>query len=712
MLTTSLVSSQSAQLSSQKTTILTTPTMTRFFNLTFADNHNFSVGAGNWTTAEGGGWALNATQGSIDSGGNGAIVDYSKTFKDFIMTIDYYATHTTGTTGVFTSYFHATNLTGFASTWTTYSLSLGAHNQTSPFRGVSLEHNLEGTLSTDWYYNSSLYNASWDWPTLTGTHASLGVYNNTWMRETIGMVGNNIFATWNKLDGSDVNAWRMSVKQSKYPATALSGFMMMRSETATNVRIRQILYDYPAFPISMKAGESASIHFAANYTVPVFSGTPALGTFQNGYWNFSTSDSNIGLFNQTFTMTNGTHAIDKHISVSIFPDMELRGAFYASNPVVPSTATGMDVKDPCVIYDSSDQYFKMWYSVADNIPTLVLTTHYLRSRDGVTWENNGWADPLSSPGDPLEKVSVVKVGTTYHLVIGALNRSGIYHYQSSDGITWVIQNSGNPIITGTKPWESGAVAAPNVVYRNGIYYIIYGSGISPDPTVGIYEQRAGSMAYGTSLNSLTKSPIPLKFWENDANGNYSMMMGAPRPFRYGNSWLAISGGFDPREIGSACQATLYLSNDLLNWTVYPGSPAFPRGAQSWFNSMTYTGWIASDESGSLGFWFNGVTAQEQIGMAIYLPQGSTTWADHFVILGSDRTFTLYELYTPQISALINLIFLMFAVGIVVGVIAEGTNSLRNQKMRTTEQMVRSLLNMVIYIVIGIASLGVLYSIVV
>jgi large-conductance mechanosensitive channel len=68
-------------------------------------------------------------------------------------------------------------------------------------------------------------------------------------------------------------------------------------------------------------------------------------------------------------------------------------------------------------------------------------------------------------------------------------------------------------------------------------------------------------------------------------------------------------------------------------------------------------------------------------------------------------------YGPQVSGIINVIFIMFAIGIVVGVVAEGTNSLRKMQMRTTQQMVKSLLNMVIYIVVGMASIGILYSMV-
>jgi len=83
---------------------------------------------------------------------------------------------------------------------------------------------------------------------------------------------------------------------------------------------------------------------------------------------------------------------------------------------------------------------------------------------------------------------------------------------------------------------------------------------------------------------------------------------------------------------------------------------------------------------------------------------SGPWSEHqFEIVATS--------ITGSISPLVNLIFIMFAIGIVVGVVAEETNSLRKMQMRTTEQMMKSLLTMVVYIIIGMASLGVLYSIV-
>ena len=83
---------------------------------------------------------------------------------------------------------------------------------------------------------------------------------------------------------------------------------------------------------------------------------------------------------------------------------------------------------------------------------------------------------------------------------------------------------------------------------------------------------------------------------------------------------------------------------------------------------------------------------------------SGPWSEHqFEIVATS--------ITASISPLINLIFVMFAIGIVIGVVVEGTQSIRKQKQLTTDQMLKSLINMVLYIIIGLLSISVLYSMV-
>jgi p-aminobenzoyl-glutamate transporter AbgT len=69
------------------------------------------------------------------------------------------------------------------------------------------------------------------------------------------------------------------------------------------------------------------------------------------------------------------------------------------------------------------------------------------------------------------------------------------------------------------------------------------------------------------------------------------------------------------------------------------------------------------------------------------------------------------LYSKQVSGLINLIFVMLVLGVVGGIATDTANTLRRQKNLTPDQMIKSVINMVVYIVIGLALLGAAYTVV-
>jgi lysophospholipase L1-like esterase len=81
---------------------------------------------------------------------------------------------------------------------------------------------------------------------------------------------------------------------------------------------------------------------------------------------------------------------------------------------------------------------------------------------------------------------------------------------------------------------------------------------------------------------------------------------------------------------------------------------------------------------------------------------SGPWSEHqFEIVATS--------ITGSISPLVNLIFVVLAVGIVAGGAGEAVRTMK--KTRSTKDMIRGLLNMVVYIIIGLASLGIVYSMV-
>jgi hypothetical protein len=203
--------------------------------------------------------------------------------------------------------------------------------------------------------------------------------------------------------------------------------------------------------------------------------------------------------------------------------------------------------------------------------------------------------------------------------------------------------------------------------------------------------------------------------------------------RYQNANVTV-GGFE---------TTLLLTNQTTNYamTYYPDGTSrsfFPRPDASahllWATvlpiSITTTDevnvtfesslqWSANATSGTITFTLSGLESGRMyrlyvdgVASNLLTATGGTIsftysgpWSEHqFEIVATS--------VTGSISPLVNLIFIMFAIGVVVGVIAEGTYSIRKNKMLSTPEMMKLLFNMVIYIVIGIAGIGVLYSIVV
>jgi hypothetical protein len=64
---------------------------------------------------------------------------------------------------------------------------------------------------------------------------------------------------------------------------------------------------------------------------------------------------------------------------------------------------------------------------------------------------------------------------------------------------------------------------------------------------------------------------------------------------------------------------------------------------------------------------------------------------------------------PPMVNLLGVIVLMLVVGVVVGIVGETTYQLRKQKPVSTEHMVKSLINMTIYIAIAVGIIGAIYG---
>jgi len=98
------------------------------------------------------------------------------------------------------------------------------------------------------------------------------------------------------------------------------------------------------------------------------------------------------------------------------------------------------------------------------------------------------------------------------------------------------------------------------------------------------------------------------------------------------------------------------------------------------------------------------------------------WSENLIASGGAISFTysgpwsehefeiVYTSVGPKISLMVNVIFMMVALGIVLAVMGETVSSFR-KKPASGDEMIRRLLNMVIYIVIGLVMLGALYAVI-
>jgi sucrose-6-phosphate hydrolase SacC (GH32 family) len=159
---------------------------------------------------------------------------------------------------------------------------------------------------------------------------------------------------------------------------------------------------------------------------------------------------------------------------------------YAGNPVYGQGGSGYAGGSNCpqVTKVGSTYYL---YSTDNAVPKVNIAT----STDGITWTTQTPSISLPS-GKTLWGNRVVWIeGATWKMLQEAGNSPWeIYYYTSSDGLTWSIQNSGNPLTTlqvhaagmygGPTMAQQGGITIPK---RGGLYEIWYhaapGAGNTP-----------------------------------------------------------------------------------------------------------------------------------------------------------------------------------------------------------------------------------------
>ena len=128
------------------------------------------------------------------------------------------------------------------------------------------------------------------------------------------------------------------------------------------------------------------------------------------------------------------------------------------------------VMNPCVLWDTDESLFKMWYAAGEQYEPDVLC--YAKSPDGVHWEKYADNPVLEKSGEKYDccKVGgcdVIKEGGKYHMFyIGYQNvdTARICVAESENGITGWTRCAENPILSPEKgAWDADAVYKPSVL---------------------------------------------------------------------------------------------------------------------------------------------------------------------------------------------------------------------------------------------------------
>jgi len=296
-----------------------------------------------------------------------------------------------------------------------------------------------------------------------------------------------------------------------------------------------------------------------------------------------------------------------------------------------------------------------------------------------SWDSNNSGAPFLFQDGSTYYIYWQGKNTTGNWSIGVASTSTINNASS-----WT-QYAGNPILVGN--WGETYYAYDASVLKVGstyyLYYICGGYGVPARGTsLATSPDKFNWTRYGRVIS-------PSSSYVSGIEATNILQLQSNLYVAYFTDWnasmLEITGDS--------------YSTDMLTWTdVNKYNTPFLTGLHAWDANGASSPSMIIDP-----------TNAGQLLLAYQGDSGGDAWTIGVASVNFDvRPLAFID---AQSRALVNLVFMIFAVGIVVGVVAEGTSSLRKMQMRTAEQMMKSLLNMVIYIVIGMASLGIIYSMV-
>lgn len=222
---------------------------------------------------------------------------------------------------------------------------------------------------------------------------------------------------------------------------------------------------------------------------------------------------------------------------------------------------GSAIAEQNILYEGGS--YKMWYRGNAGVNSKL---GYATSSDMITWTKYG-SNPISLTMPSGKTCAyyyyILKVSGTYYLYASVYPGDNLYRWSSADGLSWNLDNSGNPVLETGSGWEANAICNPAVIYDDD------------QPTYKwqmIYEALGSAFqigyAYSSDGLSWTKYsgnpvlPAISGTWRHTATGN-------PELFKHNGVYYAIYGG-----VSSAGLWTIGVSRsfDMINWDDYDFNP--------------------------------------------------------------------------------------------------------------------------------------------
>ena len=162
-----------------------------------------------------------------------------------------------------------------------------------------------------------------------------------------------------------------------------------------------------------------------------------------------------------------------------------------------------EISDGLVRYNNILNQYQMWFTSIDTSHWTNgldrFRTRYALSIDGQNWvKNAGWVlyGTINTwdSGGTFKGRSIIYNTGKYHMWYSGTNNESletnpfwrIGYATSNDGVNWVKQNNGNPVITPTTPWELKNVFFPSVIFKNNVYHMWYATTSWDEPTQIVY----------------------------------------------------------------------------------------------------------------------------------------------------------------------------------------------------------------------------------